>query len=237
MELAAAQGLEVRVVPLPAGLDPADAVDGFESRLGAAESFVHYRVRLELERAADRQEAFVRTREILGRFEDSPERQEALRLVADRLDLPRDTLAGFAPSGSAARRVETVSPKLVEAGDRLERSALAGCVAHPELRRILAELGPEHFDAELHRRLRAHLLDGDPAEGDVVVLLAELDARAGEEGIDEETAEQLLLRLRERRLRRELDAEPDPARAIELQGALQRLHSAFEELAAAQGRR
>ena len=37
------------------------------------------------------------------RAEDSPERQEALRLVADRLDLPRETLSGIAPArGTAA---------------------------------------------------------------------------------------------------------------------------------------
>jgi hypothetical protein len=75
------------------------------------------------------------------------------------------------------------------------------------------------------------------AEGDVVALLAELDARAGDEGIDEETAEQLLLRLRARQLRRDLATEKDQARAVELQQALQRLQFAFEELASAQGRR
>ena len=61
---------------------------------------------IELERTDDRQEAFVRAREILARAEDSPERQEALRLLADRLDLPRETLAGLAaarPPGERAR--------------------------------------------------------------------------------------------------------------------------------------
>jgi DNA primase len=234
MELAAGQGFEVRVVALPPGLDPADAADGFEQRLGAAESLVHYRVRLELERAADRQEAFVRTREILARFEDSPERLDALRLVADRLDLPRDTLAGFAPVrsvGAAARG--QLSPRVVEAGERLERSALAGCLAHPELLRILAELGPEHFDDERHRRLRDGLVAGSPPADDLVALTAELDARAEEEGIDAETAEQLLLRLRERTLRRQL-ADADPERTRDLQEALQRLRATFEELASAQ---
>jgi DNA primase len=234
MELAAGQGFEVRVVALPPGLDPADAAEGFEQRLGAAESLVHYRVRLELERAADRQEAFVRTREILARFEDSPERLDALRLVADRLDLPRDTLAGFAPVrsvGAAARG--QLSPRVVEAGERLERSALAGCLAHPELLRILAELGPEHFDDERHRRLRDGLVAGSPPADDLVALTAELDARAEEEGIDAETAEQLLLRLRERTLRRQL-ADADPERTRDLQEALQRLRATFEELASAQ---
>src|SRR5207245_11043507 len=80
MELAFAQGLDVRVVALPAGFDPADLADGFEQQqLARAESYLGYRVRLEIERAADRQEAFVRVREVLSRSEDSPEGQDAIR--------------------------------------------------------------------------------------------------------------------------------------------------------------
>src|SRR5262249_1860072 len=97
MDLAAAQGFDVRVVALAPGTDPGDAAEGFEERLPKAESYVLYRVRLELDRAPDRQEAFVHVREVLSRFEDSPERQQALRLVADRLDLPRETQAGLVP--------------------------------------------------------------------------------------------------------------------------------------------
>ena len=103
METATAQGFDVRVVTMPHGQDPADAPDGFEERLGGAESYVLYRMRLELERAPDRQEGFVRAREVLARAQDSPERQEALRLLADRLDLPRETLAGLAAAGSGGR--------------------------------------------------------------------------------------------------------------------------------------
>src|SRR6187397_3507475 len=102
MERAHGQGFEIRVVVLQLGQDPADAPAGFAQRRGQAESYLHYRVRLELERATDRQEAFVRAREILSKAEDSPERQEALRLVADRLDLPRETLSGIAPARGAA---------------------------------------------------------------------------------------------------------------------------------------
>src|SRR6184192_4362104 len=108
MELAAGQGFDVHVVALPAGFDPADLADGFEQRLGAAESYLGYRVRLEIERAADRQEGFVRVREVLSRFEDSPERQDAVRLAADRLDLPKETQAGLAPRG--ARETGAISP-------------------------------------------------------------------------------------------------------------------------------
>ena len=225
MELAAAQGFDVHVVALPAGFDPADLADGFEQRLGAAESYLGYRVRLEIERAADRQEGFVRVREVLARFEDSPERQDAIRYAADKLDLPKETHAGLAPRASASA-TGRISPRLLDAGQRLERDALAGVAAHRSLVSILAELGPEHFDSEDHRRLREQLVAG----GD---LDPELDARAAAEGIDERTAEELLLRLRERRIRREL-ADADPARTLELQAALARIHDAVEHIASAQ---
>ena len=72
MELAISLGFDVRVVTLPKGQDPADAPDGFEKRLVGAESYVVYRVRLELDRTPDRQEAFVRAREILQRTRTHP---------------------------------------------------------------------------------------------------------------------------------------------------------------------
>jgi hypothetical protein len=94
---------------------------------------------------------------------------------------------------------------------------------------MLAELAPEHFDSELHRRAQTYLVDRGSAGDDLVALLAELDARAGAEGIDEDTAKELLLRLRERHLRREL-ASADPERTLELQGALTRLQEAVSDL-------
>jgi DNA primase len=232
MELAAAEGFDVHVVALPSGLDPADLADGFEQRIAQASTYLLHRVRLEVERAPDRQEAFVRAREVLGRFEDSPERQEALRFVADRLDLPKETQAGLAPRGAAAA-TGRVSPRLLDAGERLERNALAGVAVHRSLVPVLAELGPEHFDSDVHRRVRGLLLGEGGDDPDLVGLVAELDARAAADGIDERTAEELLLRLRERRIRREL-SDADPDRTLELQGALAKIRAAVEELAAAQ---
>ena len=232
MELAAAQGLDVRVVALPSGFDPADLADGFDQRLGRAESYLGYRVRLEVDRAADRQEAFVRVREVLSRFEDSPERQDAIRYAADKLDLPKETQAGLAPRSGAAATGH-VSPRLLDAGERLERNALAGVAAHPSLVSILGQLGPEHFDSEAHRQLRDQLVAGREADAAEAGLVAELDARAAAEGIDERTAEELLLRLRERRIRREL-SDADPARTLELQAALAKIVEAMEKIATAQ---
>ncbi len=229
MELAVGRGFDVRVVTLPPGQDPADAPDGFEERLAGAESYLHYRVRIEIERATDRQEAFVRAREVLATAEDSPERQDALRLLADRLDLPRETLRGLAPARGALPRRAEQAPRLLGAGERLERDALAACLAHEALRRQLEALSPDHFDDELHRRFRIVLVEGGEEDTELIALHAELDARADREALDERTGRELLLRLRERGLRRELQSA-DPVRAKELQGHLGKVHQALEEL-------
>jgi DNA primase len=230
MELAAAQGFDVRVVTLPPGRDPANLAGEFDDLLARAESYLSYRVRLEIERAPDRQEGFVRVREVLARFEDSPERQDAVRLAADRLDLPKETQAGLAPRGRRGATGE-ISARLLEKGARLERDALAGVAAHPALRELLAELSPEHFDSALHRRARTHLLESvEPPDAELVPLLAELDARAATEGIDEETAKELLLRLRERQVRRELETA-DLDRTKELQEQLEKIRATAANLA------
>jgi DNA primase len=226
MELALKQGFDVRVVALPKGKDPADDPDGFEERLGSAEPYAVHRVRLILDRARDRTHAYVGVQEVLNTVPESPERHDAWRLANDRLGLTVELRAagGSASAGSAA------PARLIGAGDRLERDALAGCVAHPELVRLLAELTPDHFDDELHRRMREHLIEEEREDDrELVTLMAELDARAAAEAIDEQTAKELLLRLRERHLRREL-AHADPERAKELQDQLLRVRSAVSEL-------
>src|SRR5262249_59330432 len=114
---------------------------GWERWGAAAESYVRCRTRIEIERAADRQEAFVGVREVLARFEDSPQRQDAIRFAADKLDLPKETQAGLAPR-VAAPSTGQVSPRLLDAGARLQRNALAGVPAPRSLVSVLAELGP-----------------------------------------------------------------------------------------------
>jgi hypothetical protein len=98
------------------------------------------------------------------------------------------------------------------------------------LQGLLAELGPEHFDSELHRRVRAHLLQPGDVDEELVSVLAELDARAAEGGIDEETGKELLLRLRERQLEREL-AGADLERTKELQEQLEKVRATAANLA------
>ena len=154
---------------------------------------------------------------------ESPERFDAWQLANDRLGLTVQLRGGRARVGAP------LSPRLVDAADKLERSALAGVRAHPELKPVLEELGPEHFDSEPNRRLREHLLAPAPDDQDLVSMVAELDARAVAEAIDITTAQELLLRLRERGLRREL-ASADAQHAKELQAELARVQEAASAL-------
>jgi hypothetical protein len=124
---------------------------------------------------------------------------------------------------------DDLSPKLLEKDERLERNALAACLVAPELVRLLSELSPDHFDAELHRRFRERLVEDGEEDGELLALRAELDARAAREGLDERTGKELLLHLRERKLRRELEhAELERVRELQLQ--LARLREAALEI-------
>ena len=94
-----------------------------------------HRVRLLHERASD---TAARVRGDPGvpqrRFRTRPSIRTRVRLVTDLLDLPPETQAAFAPDrGQLAAHRASISPRLLDAGSRLERGALAGVAAHPKL--------------------------------------------------------------------------------------------------------
>ncbi|MDQ4019683.1 MAG: DNA primase [Actinomycetota bacterium] len=231
MDLAYREFDEVLVVPLPPGSDPADNPGGFEALVQAAEPYPRYRVKLEIDRARSREDAYRRVQEVVAGFERNTEWMAAVEYAADRLDLPVElqrrlpALVGGRSRGGGDAPVR----KVLAAGERLERDALAGVLAHRALADVLREVSPDHFDSELHRRLCAHLVGTEPATPELTALRAELDARAAAEGIDEPTARELLLRLRERRLRREL-ATAEGERVRELQAELERVREAASAL-------
>jgi DNA primase len=228
MELAAAQGFDIRVVSLPPGTDPADDPSGFEERLRRSEHYFLHRVRVEHARR-ERTQAFEAVRAFLAPLPDSPERQDAEKLAADLFGLTRETAAGLAPRGRR-HGTGTVSPRLLDAGARLERNALAAVAVHESLVRLLAGLSAEHFDRDENRRMRAHLIGDVQADEELMRYLAELHARAADESLDEPTGEQLLLRLRERKLRRDL-AAADDEHLLDLQQALAKVRTAIREFA------
>src|SRR5439155_813296 len=81
--------------------------------------------------------------------------------------------AGLAPRRGAIVLGGSVSPKLLDAGQRLERDVLAACAAFPKLVPLLGEVSPEHFGSEGHRELQRCLVEGlEPGE-ELVPLYAE----------------------------------------------------------------
>jgi hypothetical protein len=213
MELAVAQGFDVRVVSLPRGLDPADDPAVFERHLATAKPYIRFRTEIEAANGGyDAALGFLRA------VADSPQKRDAVAWLSDRF--------GMTPALPSVRgTVEAFSPKRLAARPRLERDALAGVVAHPELRPLLEEVRPEHFHDDTHRRLRAHLVDGEPLDDAGVGLLAELDARADEEGIDVDVGTELLLRLGERALQEDLQTA-DLDRTRQIQDQILRLREA-----------
>ena len=218
MQLAADQGFDVKVVVLPTGVDPADDPALFRELLDRAEPYLLYRVRIEIERATDRETAFRVVKGILDVAPDSPERQDAWRYANDKLGMTVQLARGT----STVRAAAPPTRRVLDSSAKLEQNALAGVMRHDSLRPLLAELTPEHFYEPRHRALQAHIVDGAPLDAEGTALLAELDARSEAEGIDATTAEELLWRLRERELRRELQ-HAAPERLKELTDALTRV--------------
>jgi DNA primase len=227
MALAVEQGFDVKVVPLPPGIDPADDPSGFDARLVGAVPYLLYRTQIEIERADDRESAFRTVKTLLDDAPESPERQDAWRYANDKLGMTLQLRA----AASTARAAAPASQRVLDASSKLERNALAGALAHPSLKPVLAELTPEHFYDPLHRALRNHLIDGTPLDEPGIGLLAELDAHAEAEGIGEATGTELLLRLRERELQRELRQAPIDRRA-ELTDALAKLRERAASISA-----
>jgi DNA primase len=233
MEHAYRQFEEVWVVPLPPGSDPADAADEFEQRLEAATEYLVHRVKLEIDRSPSPQGAFDAVQALILKAPRGPDQEHAAKYAANRLNIPLRVDATSAPVFGEARR------KLVDAGERLERDLLAVCTVHPELaERYLHDLDDRHFDDPLHRRLRAYLAGEAEPDDELIALRAELDATAQREGLNDEAAKQLFLRLEERLVRRELAelgrgevTSADLERTKELQAVLARIQEALQEVA------
>lgn len=228
--LAGARKLELRVVPLPAGRDPADLIaaegaDALRERVQRAAPFVSFQVQRILERAdvrsvEGRDQA---TRELRPLFAAMPPglmRDELGRRVADALGLGRQQLSdlfgarGRPPSGAQSAARAPVEPsRTLDPTVRGERAFLALCVAlptagEPALQRI--DLS-EHITSTRLRRAAGHLmgrleapLSGLPPDDEELArTIADLVARAGRAGtVRPERIEQQRLYLELARLER-----------------------------------
>ena len=211
--------LELRVVPLIEGTDPAELVeregaDALRARVQESVPFVVFHVdrileRADLRSAEGRDKALDELRPVLSELAASVVRDDLMRRVAGRLELSETRLAsvmtGAAPAsraaegnGHAAPGPATVSP--LDRGRRTERTFLALCVAVPDAgEAALAAIDPDELlTSELLRRAARHLtgrtsapLAGLPPDDEELArVIADLVARAGRAGqVSEERLE------------------------------------------------
>ncbi|MGH2836308.1 MAG: DNA primase [Solirubrobacteraceae bacterium] len=183
-KVCADSGLQLRVVPLPAGTDPGELIaqegsDALRKRIAASVPYVVFQVGRVLE-AADfsdaegKDRAIAALRPVLAAVEASVLRDELVRSAAGTLELPEArlvTLLGRAPQvvigGGTAVEDSAWTPASARtpaaSGPQAERSFLAMCMASPDLGAVaLARIDPDAvlLDDVLRRAARflsAHL--------------------------------------------------------------------------------
>jgi DNA primase len=212
--LAAGRNLELRVVALPEGMDPADliqreGVEALRDRVGRSVPFVVFEVERILERAdAGSAEGKDRAVAELAPALKLPAtagalREELLRRISNRLALSEGRLAALIEAAGSARatdrRGQARPAEMIDPTIRAERAFLVLCIALPQAgRRVLQSIDPEeHLTSKRLRRAARHLagqtempLSGlDEEDEELARVMAELVAQAGR--IGEVTSEQL----------------------------------------------
>jgi DNA primase len=193
--------LELRVVPLPPGSDPADLVeregaDALAARVESSIPFVVFHVQRILEHAdlrsaEGRDRALAELRPVLAELPASAIRDELVQRVAGRLELTERRLGTlFAGGGEAGvTRERRGQGQLVDPLVRAERAFLVLCVAMPEAgARALATIDPdEHLTTERYRRAARHLAGQTemplagvaPEDDELARVISDLVERAG----------------------------------------------------------
>ena len=241
----AAQGkLELLVVDMPEGMDPAELVaeqgpDAFRERLDEARFVPDFQARrvvaqADFERAGGRDEALNAVAPLVAALSDRPAtRDELVRYLSDRLDVPREYLlktpaASAAPTRAPIPTQQPAPRPQLDAVARAEREFLTKCVDSPDLgREYLARLGDDHFSSGPLRRVRDHLErhwddplaalpEDDPT---LAALIKDVVMRADESHVSEDVLRldflQLELRRVDRRLRHAMqDGDLDTQRAL-----------------------
>lgn len=133
--IAAGRSLELRVVPLPAGKDPADLIqqdgaDAVRERMAQSVPFVAFHVerilaRADVGSAEGKDRALAELRPVLGPLAPSVLREELVRKVAGRLDLTDQLAASLLAAGAAVGAPATAPPA------RTHDGAPAPARAHP----------------------------------------------------------------------------------------------------------
>jgi DNA primase len=253
--LARQRKLTVRVVPLPPGSDPADIVQAqgapaMASIVGSSIPFVQFRVSKTLA-AADTSSAEGKDRAIDAlRPSFAPDvlppsalREELLRTVADRLELPPSQVSSWLAAGAPPRAPVAPVPAAApsqrpQQPNAPEREFLASCIALPSSgQEALQAVDPQRdFSSPLMRRAHAHLVAHLRAPAEAIAdddaelrgLIAELVLTAGSEEVTDRQLRSSRAQLELLGVERELRHAPAGTHAVlarrrvELQGELAR---------------
>lgn len=169
--LANAKGLDLGVVAMPEGADPADLVaesgaEAFLERLQGAMTVLEFQVRrvladADLETPVGRDRALEETRPLIAAIPPKTAMRDSLvRLVADRLDVPADYVTSNLSAPPAVAAGETAPRSVGIAGLGPERAFVESCLASGDLgRKYLLRLGEGHLSSDLTRRACRHLVD------------------------------------------------------------------------------
>jgi DNA primase len=212
MQRAQATGMEVRVVRLPDGRDPADVAvadpDAFRAALETSVAVLGFRIGRILTAPGSRDQRYREVAAVLRDAPQSVERAEQVQLVVDRLALT-DVLAATlsqsgATSANAAPRAPAAAGRPLPPSPRqyTERLFLAMCLALPDRGRILlGDLNVAHFGDASHWEAATHirrmLADDDVLEASArwAPLIGELNALAAREAASEWALEELYWKL------------------------------------------
>jgi DNA primase len=242
-------GVELQAVAMPEGSDPADLLvsegeSAFTARLEAAMPIVQFQIRrvladAELGTPTGRDKALEEARSLIAATpERTAMRDELVREVADRLDVPTEYVRAPGRFESGAARASAGKVAL-----GAEQSFLAACLASGELGiRYLGLVADEQFSSETMLKARDHLaahfedplagLSEDDAElgkliNDVVQAALALPAQP------ESTLRTSILQLEGRRIDREIRraaSAGDHARQTELAAAAQRVREEMGQI-------
>jgi DNA primase len=248
-------GVDLRAVEMPEGSDPADLLaaggaDSFGKLLDGSIAMIQFQVRrlladADLDTPAGRDRALEEARGLIAATpERTAMRDELVREVADRLDVPAEYVrAAPRPRTTSPAPALPVGSSAGEVAFRAEREFLTFSLASGDLgREYLSLPTDDQFSSEITRRAREHLVasfddplaglpEDEPALGafvsDVVHAAHELPAKP------ESMLRMSILQLEGRRIEREIrraTQQGDHARHTELAAAEQRVRAELGEV-------
>jgi DNA primase len=250
-------GVDLRAVEMPEGSDPADLLasggaDSFGALLDGSIAMIQFQVRrlladADLDTPGGRDTALEKARGLIDAAQPAM-RQQLIRELADRLDVPESSVTLALEADAAPRFTRAPKPALpagASAGEvafRAEREFLARCLASGDLGRGYLARPTDEQLSEATRGARSHLVShfDDPLadlsvdEPALAALVTDVALAAQEQPPTAEAVLRMsILQLEKRRLEREIRRaaqDGDHARQSELAAAEQRVRGELDEV-------